>query len=100
MALIRQEAELRADPADPPRVVTGPNDDYLVALAGATRVSMLVSGDVHLTGLEDQHPPVVTPARLVDLLASGDRSAPPPRSIGKATSQTSSAGPAASQSAK
>jgi putative PIN family toxin of toxin-antitoxin system len=72
VAHIRQEAELRADPQEASRVVADPDDDYLVALARATHADVLVSGDAHLTELDLGHPPVMTPARLFEALASGD----------------------------
>jgi len=72
VALIRREAELRADPVDVPGVSADPNDDYLVALARSTRASVVVSGDPHLTGLQTQDPPVMTPGQFADLLAAGD----------------------------
>jgi uncharacterized protein len=71
VALIRREAELRTDPPEVPAVSADPKDDYLLALARATRVRFLVSGDAHLTDL-DVLPPVVTPAQLADMLTTGD----------------------------
>jgi putative PIN family toxin of toxin-antitoxin system len=72
VALIRREAELRADPEDIPRLSNDPKDDYLLALGAATRVSLVISGDPHLTELENARPPVMIPARFADLLHSGD----------------------------
>jgi len=72
VALLRREAELRADPPRAPRIAVDPKDDYLLALASATRADLLISGYAHLTGLTDVRPPVTTPARLVDLLLEGD----------------------------
>lgn len=69
---IRAEAELRADPTEVSRVVADPDDDYLVALARATRADVLVSGDAHLTELDLGHPLVMTPGRLVEVIATGD----------------------------
>ncbi len=61
------------DPASIPRVTPDPNDDYLVALARAAKVRFLVSGDPHLTGLQDADPPVLTPRGLADRLSSRGR---------------------------
>lgn len=50
--------------ADPPSTVThtlDPDDDYLVALALAARVDVLVSGDRHLTDLASPNLLVQTP---------------------------------------
>jgi putative PIN family toxin of toxin-antitoxin system len=72
VSLIRREADLRADPRDIPRLSADPKDDYLLALAAATRASALISGDPHLTELAAVQPPVITPARFLDLLSVGD----------------------------
>lgn len=64
-ALLRQSVVLE----DPPAlhgVTPDPGDDYLVALARAAAADALVSGDRHLTELENPHPPVLTPRRFVD----------------------------------
>ncbi len=59
------------DPADVPAGLTpDPGDDYLVALAREAEAHALVSGDPHLTGLEDARPRVLTPAELLRLLES------------------------------
>ncbi len=50
--------------ADPPSTAThtpDPDDDYLVALALAARVEVLVSGDRHLTDLAGSGVLVLTP---------------------------------------
>jgi putative PIN family toxin of toxin-antitoxin system len=72
VALIRREAELRADPPEARPIAPDPKDDYLLALASATRADLLISGDGHLTGLTKVRPPVTTPARLIDILVTGD----------------------------
>lgn len=54
------------DPAMPPSVTPDPGDDYLVALARASSANFLVSGDPHLTELEDVEPPVLTPRVFLD----------------------------------
>ncbi len=47
-----------------------PKDDYLVALARAAAVDMIVSGDLDLHAAELTTPSVWTPRRLADHLAS------------------------------
>jgi predicted nucleic acid-binding protein len=39
-----------------------PQDEFLIALARSARVPALISGDDHLTSLEDPRPPVIMPA--------------------------------------
>ena len=55
VALLRQSAVVAADPAEPARRSTDPDDDYLLALAQSER-AMLVSGDKHLLALADELP--------------------------------------------
>jgi putative PIN family toxin of toxin-antitoxin system len=65
--LLRDEAELAADPSDPPtHRSSDPGDDYLIALSADQRVP-LVSGDKHLTALAGDLP-ILTPREFVDLL--------------------------------
>jgi putative PIN family toxin of toxin-antitoxin system len=45
-----------------------PDDDYLIALARSSSVDYLVSGDPHLTRLEDPRPPVLTPRAFLELM--------------------------------
>ena len=45
-----------------------PKDDYLVALARSAGADLLVSGDPHLTRLENPQPPVLTPREFLDTL--------------------------------
>lgn len=58
---------------DPDRSAAGlsedPSDEYLVALARASQVDFLVSGDPHLTRLRAVLP-VLTPREFLDRLAS------------------------------
>lgn len=67
LALLRRQAQLVEDPTDLPVLRSpDPGDDYLIALAGATR-AVIVSGDGHLLGLARQLPiysPVAFLARL------------------------------------
>jgi predicted nucleic acid-binding protein len=57
---------------DPPAAapLAADPDDYLIALASAGGADCLVSGDRHLTGLEDSKPPVLTPRGVLELLAA------------------------------
>jgi hypothetical protein len=72
VALIREQAELRADPVVEPGLTRDPNDDFIVALAQRTQAGCIVSGDRDLLGQVDLRPPVLSPARFCDLLARGD----------------------------
>lgn len=68
LELLRGEAEIVPDPAEPPpRESTDPGDNYLIALSAYQRAP-LVSGDKHLTDLADELP-ILTPRRFLDLLA-------------------------------
>jgi putative PIN family toxin of toxin-antitoxin system len=61
---------LAEDPPPPhPTVCRDPDDDYLVALARATLVDALVTGDRDLLELEDIGVAVITPRELVERLA-------------------------------
>ena len=62
------DAIIVTDPPDPPSVSPDPDDNYLIALARATRADYLVSGDRHLLDLTDPHPPVLTPRQFLDQL--------------------------------
>jgi putative PIN family toxin of toxin-antitoxin system len=59
--LVAATAELVADPASQPGLTRDPDDDYLVALARATSVDALVSGDADLSSLPDPMPPILSP---------------------------------------
>jgi uncharacterized protein len=65
---IRDRAELDPDPGDVTRVSSDPDDDYLVALARATGVDALVSGDEDLTSLELGDLDILTPRQVLDRL--------------------------------
>jgi putative PIN family toxin of toxin-antitoxin system len=57
---------------DPPEVeplTPDPADDYLVALARSSGADFLISGDKHLTELEDPPVPVLTPRALLERLS-------------------------------
>lgn len=56
------------DPPAQPGLSPDPDDDYLITLARAAGADYLVSGDHHLTGLDDATPPVLTPREFRDRL--------------------------------
>ncbi|MBK5249524.1 MAG: putative toxin-antitoxin system toxin component, PIN family [Actinomycetales bacterium] len=58
---LREDATVLPDPPAEPGLTPDPKDDYLVTLARAAHADCIVSGDTHLTGLEDPKPPVLTP---------------------------------------
>lgn len=64
---LRSGSTMADSPAPPPSIRSAdPNDDYLIALAEATR-SAIVSGDKHLTSMTGRLP-VYTPAGFYALL--------------------------------
>lgn len=64
LELLRREARVERDPASPFDVRSpDPGDDYLIALAAASR-ALLVSGDAHLLGLATRLP-VDSPAEFL-----------------------------------
>jgi hypothetical protein len=70
--LLRRRADLRDDPPGPPTVKsTDPKDDYLLALAAASR-AVIVSGDRHLLDLRDALP-VYSPAEYLQTIRRGER---------------------------
>jgi uncharacterized protein len=74
-AWLGRAAQLAADPPGPSPVRSeDPADDYLIALAAASR-AVLVSGDRHLTVLADRIP-VRTPAELLAELEPGPEPEP------------------------
>ncbi len=58
---LREDATLVADPPAEPGFTPDPKDDYLVSLGRAAGADCIVSGDAHLTGLDNPRPPVHTP---------------------------------------
>jgi putative PIN family toxin of toxin-antitoxin system len=65
--LLRRGAQLVEDPSSPPDISSSdPDDNYLIALAAATR-SVLVSGDGDLLDLSDQIP-VYSPRDFLSLV--------------------------------
>ena len=65
---VSRVADLRPDPAFEPGLTPDPGDDYLVALARGANADVLVSGDPHLTTLDDPDPPIRTPRQFLDSL--------------------------------
>jgi predicted nucleic acid-binding protein len=61
-------AVLIRDPDEVPAVTADPDDDYLIALAVAVAADAIVSGDKHLTDLDDPPVSVLTPRELLDRL--------------------------------
>ncbi|HWE82816.1 MAG TPA: putative toxin-antitoxin system toxin component, PIN family [Gaiellaceae bacterium] len=59
-------AEARPDPAVEAPISRDPKDDYLIALTRESSADALVSGDADLLVLEDNKPPVVSPATFVE----------------------------------
>lgn len=68
IAALATAATVIRDPVDPAAVTRDPRDDYLVALALATRAGALVSGDRDLTELEHPGIRVLTPRQFLDLV--------------------------------
>jgi uncharacterized protein len=64
VGLLRRDAAMAADPAEPPPIrCADPDDDYLIALAHS-RSAALVSGDGHLLELSGEIP-VFTPSEFL-----------------------------------
>ncbi len=62
-------SEWAEDPAQPNDFTTrDPDDDYLIALARAAGVDVLVSGDRDLTDLPPAEPPIEAPAKFAERL--------------------------------
>ena len=70
VALLRRLGVLEPDPTVTAGLTPDPGDDYLVALARAAKVHVLVSGDPHLSELKQARPPVLTPRAFLRRLAS------------------------------
>jgi putative PIN family toxin of toxin-antitoxin system len=62
---LQRHATCAEDPPPLPGATRDPADDYLVALARATRVDAIVSGDRDLIDAELGKPPVWTPVECV-----------------------------------
>lgn len=68
LSFLREHAARVADPEAESGHTPDPDDDYLVTLARAAHVDVLVSGDSDLVDLDDPVPPVATPRAVIDLL--------------------------------
>jgi uncharacterized protein len=68
VVLLKRAGVLVEDPPEPPPLTPDPGDDDLVALARAAGARYLISGDRHLTGLQDADPPVLTPRQMLSML--------------------------------
>ena len=66
--LIERLAVVVKDPEEVPRVSKDRKDDYLVALARASRAT-LVSGDLHLTEIDEVQPRVQTPREFSEMVS-------------------------------
>lgn len=71
VAELMKETTFVVDPVDLERVCRDPDDDYLVALARATRADVLVTGDDDLLSLDADNlgVDVITPRKLADRLS-------------------------------
>jgi len=66
---VRRHALQVEDPPDLEQGLTPDRgDDYLVTLARGANAHVIVSGDRHLTELDDPHPPVLTPREFLERL--------------------------------
>ncbi|MGE4226685.1 MAG: putative toxin-antitoxin system toxin component, PIN family [Vicinamibacterales bacterium] len=65
---LAQDATIVGDPPTLPSLSRDPDDDYLIALARATRADYLISGDRDLLDLEDPDPPILSPRQFAELL--------------------------------
>ena len=65
---IQRLAIVVQDPEEVPSVSKDPKDDYLVALTSSVS-AILVSGDPHLTDLDQPEPRVLRPRELVELIS-------------------------------
>ena len=68
VAMVRELASISPDPPAQPGLTADPHDDYLVALARATHVAVLVSGDHHLLDVTAPDPPVMAPRVFAEYL--------------------------------
>jgi uncharacterized protein len=70
---VKALADVVPDPPLPTEQVTGdPKDEFVVAFAKVAGVVALVSGDPHLTELENMDPPVLTPGGFLEQLEARD----------------------------
>jgi putative PIN family toxin of toxin-antitoxin system len=57
-------ADVQPDPAPGPALTRDPDDDYVIHLARAYDVDLIVSGDADLLEWSEQDPPVIPPAEF------------------------------------
>ncbi len=70
---VRALADVVPDPPPPTERVTGdPKDEFVAAFAKIADVVALVSGDPHLTELENMDPPVLAPGAFLEQLEARD----------------------------
>ena len=67
---LKRVALVEPDPVDVAGISPDPDDDYLIALARESGARVIISGDMHLLGLEDTDPRVLSPAAFADLVDS------------------------------
>lgn len=74
VALLRHMATLKPEPAEylSRPLTPGPKAGYPAALARASRADFLADGGIHLIGLPDPQPPVLTPRNFPDVLKKQD----------------------------
>ncbi len=70
IASLASASEIAADPPSPAPHTRDPDDDYLVALALAADVDVLISGDTDLADLPDCEIPVQTPRDFLDRISA------------------------------
>ena len=93
---VRTLADVQPDPASGPALTRDPDDDYVIHLARAHHVDLVVSGDDDLLEWDDQEPPVIAPAEFevrlnqLRVVTSGPRlGRGRPKPTGGDTNQTS-----------
>ena len=68
LAEVRRLGEWHSDPLDPPKICRDPDDDYLLALAIASKADALVTGDDDLPAVPNPGVEIITPRELLDCL--------------------------------
>jgi putative PIN family toxin of toxin-antitoxin system len=68
VAELKRLAEWHNEPVAAPAVCRDPDDDYLLALAVASKADALVSGDQDLHAVEGAAVEIITPRELLDRL--------------------------------
>lgn len=65
---VASAADVHDDPLAGPTLTRDPDDDFVIYLAREQSADLIVSGDRDLLEWPEQMPPVVTPARFVQIL--------------------------------